>query len=125
MTSVSGVREPLPRRRLDFMFDAISVPEAWFGDDLFLSLFADSLSLVFPEGERFFVDAVRRYREGLPEDLASAAIGFAGQEAMHGKEHRGFNGLLTSHGLGSAPALEAHIKALLDLVRRVAPAEVQ
>jgi predicted metal-dependent hydrolase len=125
MTIASAPRDVLPRRRLDFEFDAGRVPEAWFGDDLFLSLFADALSLVFPEGEKFFVDSVRRHREGLPAELASAAVGFAGQEAMHGKEHRSFNAVLAEHGLASAPALEAHVKRLLDGVRRHAPPRVQ
>ena len=113
-------RAPLKVRRPSFELDAADVPERWWGDDLFLSLFGDALSLVFPEGERFFVESVRRFKDDIDDpELRAAAIAFAGQEAMHGREHRAWNDLLVKKGLTDAPELEAQVKRLLDTGRRV------
>lgn len=110
----------IPRRQLDFAFDPERVPADWYGDDAFTSTFLDALSLLFPEGERFFVDSVKQHREHVGDPaLAAAVVGFIGQEAMHGKQHRAFNRMVHAQGLATAPALEAQLADLLGLVRRV------
>ena len=53
-----------------------------------LSHLANAMSLTFPEGERFFIDSVRRYEErvdspALRQDIAR----FHGQEALHSRAH--------------------------------------
>ncbi len=109
----------IPRRQVDFGFESASVPRDWFCDDAFLSTFLDALSLLFPEGERFFVDSVKQHRDQIPTgELRGRVAGFIGQEAMHGKEHRGFNDLLLSQGFSAAPLVEARLRWLLRLVRR-------
>ncbi len=112
-------------RPLDFEFDPARLPAAWYAGDLYLTLFMDALSLLFPDGERFFVDSVKRYRERIDDaQLAADVAGFIGQEAMHGRAHRALNETLTAHGLDVAP-LAAQVRALLDRVRRRAPARSQ
>lgn len=113
----------IPRRHLDFAFDARAVPRDWFDDDPFVTTFLDALSLLFPEGERFFVDAVKHYRERLAHDpeLLTRVAGFIGQEAMHGKEHRQLNAMIEAHGYRAVPALDAHLRWLLGAVRRLPP----
>ncbi|MCC6646631.1 MAG: metal-dependent hydrolase [Polyangiaceae bacterium] len=115
-------RTPLRPRRLDLEIDAESVPAAWWNDDLILSLFGDSLSLVFPVGERFFVDSVRRYRKQITdEQLLDDINGFTGQEVLHSKAHQTLNDLFEAHGLKSAREREAHVGRLLDRVRKLPP----
>ncbi|MES1956546.1 metal-dependent hydrolase [Salinisphaera hydrothermalis] len=62
--------------------------------------FMNALSLFFPAGERMFIDAVRSYRDDIPDpDLKKAATAFIGQEAMHSREHSEYNQLLDAAGL--------------------------
>lgn len=60
----------------------------------------NALSLFFPGGERMFIDAVRDYRDQIPDpDLKKAAKAFIGQEAMHSREHIEYNELMEAAGL--------------------------
>ncbi len=121
-TETSPNRPVIRPRRLELPLDPAVVPAAWWDDDLFLSLFGDSLSLVFPVGEKFFVDSVRRYRKDITDaQLLDDINGFAGQEALHSKAHAAFNELFEAHGLKSAKAREAHVARLLDRVRKLPP----
>jgi predicted metal-dependent hydrolase len=107
----------IQRRDVDFGLDASAIPRDWCADDAYATSFLNALSLLFPEGEKFFVDSVKKQREhapGLTEEIA----GFIGQEAMHGKEHRAFNDLLVAHGYASAPAIDRRLHRFLKLVRQ-------
>lgn len=111
---------PIKPRRMDFQFDG-SVPRYWFDNDPFLTHFLNAMSLLFPEGERFFVDAVRRYRDQIEDPERQKDIsGFIGQEAMHSLEHANFNDFLERHGY-PADQLQAALKRDLDQVREQAP----
>lgn len=115
-------RPPIPRRHLDFDFDPASVPADWCEGDPFTTTHVAALSLLFPEGERFFVDSVKALRDRAADPaLATQIAGFIGQEAMHGKAHRALNALLIAHGHASVPRIEAGIRRFLDLVRRTQP----
>jgi predicted metal-dependent hydrolase len=104
----------IPKRRLDFGFDAETLPRDFYRSDSDLSLFLAALSLVFPEGERFFVESVVRYRDDIDDpELLERIAGFAAQEGMHSKEHLAFNAVLESQGLSSFRDLERKVKLLL------------
>jgi uncharacterized protein len=116
----------IPRRQLDLTFDPGEVPRDWYAGDPFISTFLDALSLLFPEGERFFVDSVKRMKDQVADpELRARMIGFVGQEAMHGKQHRAFNDLLIAHGYAVAPKVDAGLRRLLDFGRRRLPARSQ
>lgn len=113
----------LERRNLDFPFDPALVPRAWMRDDMFLSLFMDALSLVFPDGERFFVDSVKPFARKITDPALEAdASAFAAQEGMHSREHLAFNALLAAQLDRAAVAYsEKEVRAILKLVRRTLP----
>jgi predicted metal-dependent hydrolase len=114
----------IQRRNVDFALSANVVPRDWCHDDAFQTSLLNALSLLFPEGERFFVDSVKHYRErvfGMEQDIT----GFIGQEAMHGKEHRALNELLVEHGYASAPKIDAALRRFLGLVREALPPKSQ
>ena len=72
--------------------DFSSTPRHWFGGNPYLTHFVNSLSLVFPEGERMFVRSVKHFQKlvkdpALKRDVAA----FIGQEMMHGDTHESFN----------------------------------
>lgn len=77
-------------------------PGRWNGGDGFRSAFFNALSLSFPAGEQFFIDAVRDGLNALPEEkrtaMAAEVRGFIGQEATHRRIHALFNGHLERLG---------------------------
>jgi len=110
----------IPRRDVDFALDPAAVRRDWCNADPFQSTFLNALSLLFPEGERFFVESVKQHKAYVTSpELATAVRGFIGQEAMHGKEHRAFNELLVAHGYAVAPKIETRLRGFLQLVRKV------
>ncbi len=116
----------IPRRNVDVPFDPNAIPEDWCRNNPFLTTHLAALSLLFPEGEKFFVDAVKKHKDRITDlELQREVIGFIGQEAMHGKEHRAFNELLAASGMTSSAKREAGLKRLLGLVRKVLPARGQ
>ncbi|MBV8760418.1 MAG: metal-dependent hydrolase [Deltaproteobacteria bacterium] len=110
----------IQRRNVDFGLSAQAVPRDWCHDDAFQTSFLNALSLLFPEGEKFFVESVKQLRDKAPA-LDREIAGFIGQEAMHGKEHRALNDLIVEHGYASAPKIDAALRRFLRLVRKTLP----
>lgn len=109
----------IPRRDVDFGIAPASVPRDWSNEDAYETTFLNALSLLFPEGERFFVESVKQQKDKVTDpELQREIAGFIGQEAMHGKEHRAFNELLVHHGFAEAPEIEARLRRFLKMVRR-------
>jgi predicted metal-dependent hydrolase len=78
----------------------------WCDGDAFRSAFFNALSMSFPIGEQFFIDAVRGGFAALPEAqqarLRTEVQGFIGQEATHRRLHALYNGHLETLGLVNA-----------------------
>ncbi|MGQ0618575.1 MAG: metal-dependent hydrolase [Panacagrimonas sp.] len=109
------------RRDLQFDLPAERVQD-WVGDgSVHFTHLMNTMSLVIPVGERFFIDAVRHYRDqvGDPE-LKKAATAFIGQEAMHGREHDEYNARVFQR-VPAAETFEKRVKTLLDVVQNKAP----
>lgn len=74
----------------------------WNGGDAFRSAFFDALSMSFPAGEQFFIDAVRSGVKKLPVERRAGfepeIQAFIGQEATHRRIHALFNGELRRQG---------------------------
>lgn len=88
-------------QRMGFEFDAAAVPRYWFDNDPVLTHFMNVFSLTFPDGEQFFVDSVRAFRDHVSDPARQKDIsGFIGQEAMHSLEHKTFNAMLEDQGYG-------------------------
>jgi predicted metal-dependent hydrolase len=102
------------RRDLQFPLPADRVQD-WVGNGgVQFTHLMNTMSLVIPVGERFFIDAVRHYRDQLQDpELKKAATAFIGQEAMHGREHDEYNAKMFER-LPSAAVFEKRVKALLD-----------
>lgn len=112
------------RRNLTFPLPADRVHD-WTGAGIHHSLFMNTMSLVIPVGERFFIDAVRYYREQIADpELKKAASAFIGQEAMHGREHDNYNALMIER-LPAAAVFEKRVKWLLDTAHKFTPTSFQ
>lgn len=76
----------------------------WHAGGVFQTQFFNALSMSFPVGEQFFIDAVRDALPLLPAPPAHAALrvavtGFIGQEATHRRIHNLYNKQLDQQGL--------------------------
>src|SRR5712675_1188383 len=109
----------ITRRDVDLHFDPKTVPLDWVANDTYSTTFMGALSLLFPEGEQFFVQSVKQHSHLVSGELARQVTGFIGQEAMHGKEHRAFNELLLAHGHAEADRIEARLHWFLLRVRKI------
>ena len=58
---------PLPIVRKDLNFRLEEVPRFWFDNDPFRTRIFDALSLTFPDGERYFIQCVRLFRDQIQE----------------------------------------------------------
>jgi hypothetical protein len=80
-----------------------SIERDWCGGDAFATAFLNALSMSFPFGEQFFIDAVRRALDGsaaaLQSGLHAEIHAFIGQEATHRRLHVLFNSHLEKQGL--------------------------
>ena len=100
-------------RRMRFALDG-EVPKHWARGNKFLTHFFNSMSAVFPEGEKFFIDAVRHYEDQIDDaELRAQIRGFLAQEGHHTFQHRLMNALITRSGIDMSRH-EAWTEQLLD-----------
>jgi len=97
------VRPVLPVRKLEIDLSQ-GFARHWHGGDAFRSQFFNALSMSFPVGEQFFIDAVRDALPLLPATPENATLreairGFVGQEATHRRIHGLYNAQLEQQGL--------------------------
>ncbi|WP_246023600.1 metal-dependent hydrolase [Nocardia yunnanensis] len=102
----------LKARRVEF--DLNSTPLHWIPGHAVASHAVSAYHLLFPEVERFFIEA---FREALPEvrdpRLRDDILGFIGQETMHANAHEESLGdYFQRNGIDPAPLLE-HSRYLL------------
>lgn len=82
----------IPPRHMDFGFSSSQMPRYYAADNPFITAVFTTLSSAIPDGERFFVESVRKFRDQISNpELNTQISGFIGQEAFHAKEHDAFN----------------------------------
>jgi predicted metal-dependent hydrolase len=92
----------------------------WNGQDAFMTAFANALSMSFPVGEQFFIDAVKGGLVKL-QDVSDNAVlrdavkKFIGQEATHRHLHSLFNAQIAKHGYRNR--LERRLQMRIDAKR--------
>ncbi len=115
-----GARVGIPPRRVAMNLDQ-SEAGYWYANDAFLTYYWSAFSILLPEGEQFFVNAVRHYRDQITdEDLKAGIAGFIGQEALHTQGHQVLNGFINAKNLPAAE-LEGQLKLLLDTAAKIHP----
>lgn len=63
----------------------------WIKDDPVATAWHNALSITFPRGEAFFIEAVKAHRDGADPRLAEEIRAFVQQEINHTREHVAFN----------------------------------
>lgn len=105
-------------RRIGFSYPTGTLRQHFVEGDLVMSHVVAVLSGMFPEGEDYFVRAVRDSRDRISDpELLSQVAGFIGQEVTHGREHRDLNVRLAQMGYRSL-AVDRHVRRLLGLSDR-------
>jgi predicted metal-dependent hydrolase len=91
----------------------------WLADDAFLTAFFNGMSIAFPVGEKFFIDAVRHYADRITDPALKADIqGFCGQEGFHRREHQRYNETLCAVRGYDLNALEGPLAGRLNWARK-------
>ncbi|MGH8430125.1 MAG: metal-dependent hydrolase [Solimonas sp.] len=119
MTAAQGI---VPRKGPDFGLEG-DIPKYWLGGDAFKSRFFDAMSLLFPEGEKFFIACVRDYRDRITEPQLKAQVkDFMYQEGQHGMVHTQFNDRLKEQGIEVDMILERQKQIMFGFFRKRFPA---
>lgn len=111
-----GQAGPIPVRRMDFRYGP-EIPRHWLNGDPFKSHLGNSFTLIFPEGEKFFIRSLRPFmdllnKSGLKEDVRA----FIGQESQHFAQHERFFDILRGQGYEIDGFLEAFQKVALEWI---------
>lgn len=111
----------IPRAKLDFDLQG-DIPKYWFGNDPFKTRLFDAMSTMFPEGERFFINCVRDFRDQVHDpELLQEIKDFIRQEGQHGIIHNQFNERLKQQGI-DVDAIERIERKFFDgYLRRFMP----
>lgn len=97
-----------------------ATPRLWHGGSVEATAIYNALSATFPIGEAYFVESVRKFREGAPPKLAEEIKGFTTQEAIHSREHDAFNKRAEQSGYDMSK-LEAQVERRLAVARERGP----
>ena len=97
-----------------------AAPRLWHGGRVEATAIYNALSTTFPKGEAFFVEGVRRFRDGASPALADEIRAFTTQEAIHSREHDAFNKRAAAAGY-DLRALEAQVEKRLAVTKSRPP----
>ncbi|KTC63586.1 metal-dependent hydrolase [Pseudomonas fluorescens ABAC62] len=104
------------RRDVRFTLPAERITN-WHEQGPFITHFFNALSLLFPQGELFFMDSVRHYRQRVEDPALKKEIqGFIGQEAMHSREHLQKKHFPPAFNLAITIALEHYTAMLAEVL---------
>jgi predicted metal-dependent hydrolase len=111
---------PFQVRNLRFASDA-AVPRHWLGGRKAVTSLLNNLSVFFPAGERWFVEAVRAHLPAVDDPaLLRDARAFCGQEGCHSREHVRYNDVVRGHGY-PVDRMEKRVERLLAFFTRILP----
>ena len=106
-------------------FDIEDAPRYWHSGSPFLTHYFTAMSLLFPPGEKFFIDSVRNFEDQISDPVLREQVkGFTGQEAQHSHHHRVYDRLMTREGV-PVKRYEGWVEWALQVIRRWAPQKLQ
>ena len=107
--------EEIKVRRVNFKFNSDN-PRFYYKNNPFSTHFINALHIVFPTGERFFVNSVLKHKAEIKEDkLKKQVKNFCGQEGVHSAMHEKFWKILNDNGY-IIKGYENHIDKLLHKI---------
>ncbi|MBK9327882.1 MAG: metal-dependent hydrolase [Sphingobacteriales bacterium] len=107
--------EEIKVRRVNFSFNKDN-PRFYYKNNPFSTHFINALHIVFPTGERFFVNSVLKYKNQVKDGkLQKQVRNFCGQEGIHSSMHERFWAILKENGY-QIEGYENHIDKLLHKI---------
>jgi uncharacterized protein len=89
-----------PRKAPDLGLEDGDIPRHWLAGDAFKTRYIDAMALTFPDGERYFIQCVRDWRDQVTDPkLAGEVKDFIYQEGQHGMVHTQYNNRLKTQGM--------------------------
>jgi predicted metal-dependent hydrolase len=111
----------VPRKGPDFDLEG-DIPKYWLDNDPFKTRFFDAMSLLFPEGEKFFITCVRDYRDEITDpELSKQVKDFIYQEGQHGMVHTQFNNRVKAQGVDVDRILQKQKDIMFGFFRKYFP----
>jgi len=105
-------------QRMGFEFGE-DTPRYWVAENYLISHTMNAMSVLFPQGEQFFVDSVRHFRDLVTDkQLKKEVRGFIGQEAMHSLEHVAMNQHVRDRGM-PVDEMEEHLEVVLGVAKKL------
>lgn len=90
-------------RKMDFDFETKGFDKRWHSGSAFISYFWAALSMAFPAGEKFFIDAVVGVAQQVDDpELLEEIAEFVRQEGHHSFQHQKFNRMFGKLGFDVA-----------------------
>ena len=94
----------------------------WHSDDPFKTAFFNAMSILFPVGEKHFIDSVAKFKDQVTDEKLLVEVRkFTVQEALHTREHRKFNEHLCSLRGYDLDLMEARLTADQDRLEEELP----
>jgi len=122
MTSMPQSHSPAglkfgPRRK---SFDiAAALASDWNGGSAFKTAWFNSMSILFPLGEKFFIDSVRHFKDQVEDPQLLAEIsGFQAQESTHRLQHQKYNELMCEMRNYDLVRFEKNERARIEWAKR-------
>ncbi len=99
------------------------LPRHWAFNNVIATSLINSVSMLFPAGERFFVRSVHYYlqRADLPDELRAQIQGFFAQEGRHAQQHERMNRLLNSQGYDVSGFLHLYERLCYQIIEKLTP----
>lgn len=116
-------RPAIKARKMGLSFGP-DIPKRWLLNSPLASTMVNSLNLLFPLGERFFIRSVKYYADSIKETdpvLAEQVRGFYAQEARHALEHERFFEALEAQGYSIRRFLELYETIAYGFIEPNAP----
>ena len=92
----------------------------WNGSDPIATAFYNGMSVAFPQGEAFFIESVRKFRDTVPVHQQAQIDAFIKQEAAHSREHTHFNKRVQEAGY-DVLSIETHLAARFAKAKNALP----
>lgn len=87
----------------------------WHGGSAFRTAYFNAMSMLFPLGEKFFIDSVRAFSDRIDDDkLRDEVRAFQGQESVHRREHQRYNQALCEARGYDLEAFEGPVRARIE-----------
>jgi len=114
------IDRPIKPRSIDLPLEE-AVARHWLADNVVATALGNSVNMLFPAGERFFVRAVRHYMSQVSPELRERVVGFFGQEGRHAQAHERINHLLAEQGYKVDRFLHIYERVCYGVTEKLAP----